>query len=161
VAPANAIPPPLPEDEFDAVFARVPRLTVEVVITSPAGVLLTRRRSGPCRGLWHLPGGTVRLGEPLTDAVVRVGREELDLDVAAEGLLGYIEYPSHLRGGLGWPVGIAFRAVPRSTWRPQPGLAEWFSRLPAEEMHEEQVAFLTDGGGGVAAGLLAGVRRRS
>jgi ADP-ribose pyrophosphatase YjhB (NUDIX family) len=139
----TALPPPLPPADFDAIFARVPRLTVEVVITSTEGVLLTRRVSGPCRGLWHIPGGTVRLGEPLTEAVARVADQELGLDVVAEDLLGYIEYPSHLRLGLGWPVGMAFRTrvAGHRQFHPQPGSAGWFSELP-EAMHDEQRLFL-------------------
>src|SRR5581483_5588422 len=92
--------PPLPKHEFDWIFSRVPRLTVEVVITAPSrGVLLSLREIEPCRGMWHLPGGTVRFGEPATEAVVRVARDELGLDVEVGPLLGYIEYPSHYLNG--------------------------------------------------------------
>ena len=45
------------------------------------GVLLALRDFGPCKGLWHLPGGTVRFGEPVVDAVRRVARDELGLTV--------------------------------------------------------------------------------
>ena len=83
---------------------------MEVVIASEAGVLLTKREAGPCQGLWHIPGGTVRFGEALTAAVARVARHELGLEATAQELLGYIEYPSHLEAGLDWPVGMAFRA---------------------------------------------------
>lgn len=136
---------PLPRAEYEAVYARVPRLTVEVVITSTRGVLLTRRDAGPCQGLWHIPGGTVRFGEPLTDAVRRVARQELDLEVTADRLLGYIEYPSHLARGLDWPVGMAFRAEPAPSaqdreWA-RPDAAGWFARLP-DDMHDEQKEFL-------------------
>ena len=31
-------------------------------------VYLTKRSIEPCKGLWHLPGGTVRFGESLTEA---------------------------------------------------------------------------------------------
>ena len=103
---------PLPQSEYEAIYAKVPRLTVEVVIASARGVLLARREVGPCRGLWNIPGGTVRYGETLTGAVQRVARQELDLEVTAGRLLGYIEYPSHLARGLDWPVGIAFLAEP-------------------------------------------------
>ena len=65
-------PHPLTPDEFRDIYSKVPRLTVEVVLRSPAGVLLTLRDIEPCRGLWHLPGGTVRYGEKLLDAVRRV-----------------------------------------------------------------------------------------
>jgi ADP-ribose pyrophosphatase YjhB (NUDIX family) len=136
---------PLPQAEYEAIYAKVPRLTVEVVIASTDGVLLTRRNSGPCRGLWHIPGGTVRFGEPLTEAVSRVARQELGVEVTADGLLGYIEYPSHLARGIDWPVGIAFRAklTGGSASRP-PEAAEgvgWYARLPPE-MHDEQRVFL-------------------
>jgi ADP-ribose pyrophosphatase YjhB (NUDIX family) len=128
---------------------------VEVVVATAAGVLLTRRETGPCQGLWHIPGGTVRFGEPLTDAVQRVALQELGLEVSAGPLLGYIEYPSHLLRGLDWPVGIAFRAEPATSsasGRPasgssahrllgKPGAAGWFAHLP-DNMHDEQKAFL-------------------
>ena len=136
---------PLPQAEYEAVYARVPRLTVEVVIASEAGVLLTRREAGPCQGLWHIPGGTVRFGEVLTAAVARVARHELGLEATAQELLGYIEYPSHLEDGLDWPVGMSFRAelAASSTGQPfaRPDVMGWFSRLP-DEMHDEQKPFL-------------------
>ncbi|HEY5188088.1 MAG TPA: NUDIX domain-containing protein [Solirubrobacteraceae bacterium] len=136
---------PLPQAEFEAIFSRVPRLTVELLIwTEERGVLVALRESGPCRGLWHLPGGTVRFGEPLTDAVRRVAAGELGIAVEAGELLGYIEYPSHYENGLDSPVGIAFRAEPvagppsieelRSTCR-------WCTATPTN-MHDEQREFL-------------------
>lgn len=130
---------------YEQIYAKVPRLTVEVVIVSTEGVLLARRRSGPCRDLWHLPGGTVRFGEHLTDAVARIAREELDLEVTIDELLGYIEYPSHLRRGLDWPVGVAFAVhlTPSSaaTFSGVLNGVEWFDHVP-DEMHEEQKQFL-------------------
>ena len=103
-------------------------------------------RSGPCRGLWNIPGGTVRYGETLTGAVQRVARQELDLEVTAGRLLGYIEYPSHLAQGLDWPVGIAFLAEPAAAPAGEPlstppGAVRWFSLLPGD-MHDEQRGFL-------------------
>jgi ADP-ribose pyrophosphatase YjhB (NUDIX family) len=74
---------PLPQAQFDWIFSRVPRLTVEVVISPPErGVLLSLRDIEPCRGMWHLPGGTVRFGEPVADAVKRVAEQELGLTVS-------------------------------------------------------------------------------
>ena len=103
---------PLPQQEFDWIFSRVPRLTVEVVIATPDhGVLLQRRDREPCKGLWALPGGTVRFGEPVIDAVKRVAIDELGVRVSVGELLGYIEYPSHYNNGLDSPVGLAFSAT--------------------------------------------------
>ena len=79
---------PLAQDEFDWIFSRVPRLAVEVVIASrKRGVLLALRDFGPCRGLWHLPGGTVRFGEPVTEAVRRVALDDSLRLTLSEGVI--------------------------------------------------------------------------
>ncbi len=102
----------IPKVEFDSIFSRVPRLTVEVIIDSPHGIILSKRAIEPCIGQWHIPGGTVRFNESLEDAVKRVAKDELDVEVEVKKLLGYIEYPEILKTGYkGWPVGIAFKAT--------------------------------------------------
>ncbi len=129
----------LPQEEFDRIFSRVPRLTVEVLVASAdGGVLLALRDVDPCRGMWNLPGGTVRFGEPLTEAVRRVARTELGISVDVGALVGYIEYPSHYENGLDCPVGLVFRAEPTDG----PGeRGHWFRVLP-DNMHDEQKQFL-------------------
>ncbi len=138
---------PLPKEEFDAIFSRVPRLTVEIVIVrSDLGVLLARRESGPCAGLWHLPGGTVRFGEPLVQAVARVAYDELGVAVEVGDLLGVIEYPSHYNHGLDSPVGLAFgtRITDELTdVRAMRSQCGWFAVLP-DPMHDEQKDFLVE-----------------
>jgi len=137
-------PGPLPKEEFDRIFAKVPRLTVEVLIVAEeAGVLLALRDVEPCLGTWNLPGGTVRFGEPLVDAVSRVALGELGISVRVGPLVGYIEYPSHYENGLDCPVGLVFRAEPDGRSEPR---GQWFSDLP-ENMHEEQRRFLLDHAG--------------
>ena len=133
--------PPLSQAEFDSIYARVPRLTVELVIISDGGVVLAQRESGPCMGLWTLPGGTVRYGEGLHEAVSRVTRDELNLCVTIETLLGWIEYPSHLDADIDWPIGMAFACSPAAVQDLTAANARWFSNLPAA-MHEEQRNFL-------------------
>lgn len=143
---ATSVPPAaLPQTEYESIYAKVPRLTVELVIVSSKRILLTRRQTGPCAGLWHIPGGTVRFGEPLTDAVHRVAAQELAVEVVIDEVLGYIEYPSHLARGLDWPVGIAFglHIAPSSAdhFRGEDDAVSWFNSLP-DEMHDEQKEFL-------------------
>ena len=137
---------PLSKSEFDAIYSRVPRLTVEIVLHGAAGVYLTKRAIEPCKGLWHLPGGTVRFGEPVKEAVRRIASRELCIDVTATKLLGYIEYPSHYLHGLDSPVGLAFEVVdyageisPNTEARD----ASWFVELP-RDMHDEQRLFLIE-----------------
>jgi len=137
-------PGPLPKEEFDTIFAKVPRLTVEVLIVAEdAGVLLALRDVEPCLGTWNLAGGTVRFGEPLVDAVRRVARDELGISVRVGPLVGYIEYPSHYENGLDSPVGLVFRAEPDGQSQPR---GRWFLALP-ENMHEEQRRFLLEHAG--------------
>ena len=131
-------PHPLTPDEFRDIYSKVPRLTVEVVIRSPAGVLLTLRDIEPCRGLWHLPGGTVRFGEKLFDAVRRVAATELGIDVVAAHPLGYIAFDV-----------VDYTGVPH----PEDGATatRWFTELP-RAMHREQADFLRSHSAGVFIG---------
>lgn len=60
---------PLTEEDYRFIYSKVPRLTVGIVVRSPSGaVYLIPRANGPCRGLWHIPGGTVRFGELLQES---------------------------------------------------------------------------------------------
>ncbi len=102
----------LPPEEFNAIYAKVPRLTVEVIVRTPEGIVLTKRSMEPSKGKWHIPGGTVRFGEPLDDAVRRIAEHELGIQVKVGNILGYIEYPQMMADGYnGWPVGVAFEAT--------------------------------------------------
>ncbi|MFL5822741.1 MAG: NUDIX hydrolase [Solirubrobacteraceae bacterium] len=142
---SDASRPPgwLPKPEFDAIYSRVPRLCVEVVIATPQrGVLLMRRDIPPNVGAWHIPGGTVLFAEPVVRAVRRVARDELGLQVDVGELLGYIEYPSHYENGLDSPVGLAFRCVMADgSAGPAPAGCEWFLELP-QGLYAEQRDFL-------------------
>lgn len=96
-------------DEFKAVYSKVPRLTVEVILVRNGGVLLSKRSIIPYKGMWHIPGGTVYRGELVTDAVKRVAKHELGVEVEVGELLGYIEYPSAVHeSDFDRPVGLAF-----------------------------------------------------
>lgn len=143
-----AEPQPLSEDDFHAIYSRVTRLTVEIVLAGERGVLLTRRAIDPCRGLLHLPGGTVRFGEPVTDAVGRVAADEVGISVGAARMLGYIEYPDHVRNGLGCPVGLAFLVTDwDGSIRLNAAASEfgWFTERPPD-MHEAQWEFIEQAG---------------
>ena len=50
---------PLTPAEFEAIYSRVPRLTVEAVVRQTDGLILTQIAQGVLRGQWNLPGGTI------------------------------------------------------------------------------------------------------
>jgi ADP-ribose pyrophosphatase YjhB (NUDIX family) len=138
---------PLTHQEFWDIYKKVPRLTVEIILRNEQGTLLTMRDIEPCKGLWHIPGGTVEFGERLTEAVARIAKRKLGITVTDTKLLGYIEYPSHYQNGLDSPVGIAFQIVSYTgdvdTYEEARNY-RWFTELPAEQMHAEQVEFLRE-----------------
>lgn len=140
---------PLTQEEFDSIYAKVPRLTVELLVKDAGGaVLLIRRAIEPCRGQWQLPGGTVRFGEHLQDAVSRVAKRELDIEVCESVNTGYIEYPSHYLHGLDSPVGMVFEVVRyrgEARTSVEASHLAWFSMLP-EDMHADQDDFLLERG---------------
>jgi len=140
---------PLTQEEFDSIYAKVPRLTVEIIVKDEAGaIFLTQRSIEPCKGKWHLPGGTVRFGEPMTDSVKRIAKRELGIEVTDCNNVGYIEYPSHYLNGLDSPVGIVFEVVAfdgSPTINAEASHAGWFTHLPAE-IHEDQDVFLLNNG---------------
>ncbi len=60
---------------------------VGAVVFRAGKVLLIRRGHEPLRGRWVVPGGKVRWGERLRDAVVRETREETGLRVVPREVL--------------------------------------------------------------------------
>ena len=136
---------PLSQQEFDSIYSKVPRLTVEVIIKNINDeVYLTKRAIEPCRDQWHLPGGTVRFGESMTDAVERIAKRELGINVERLENHGYIEYPSHYKNGLDSPVGIVFEVTDYSgelTINQESQDSGWFNKIP-DNMHADQDTFL-------------------
>lgn len=136
----------LTKDEFASIYGKVPRLTVEIITLSKAGIYLTKRSIEPCKGQWHLPGGTVAFGESLFDAVNRIAKRELGIEVNKADHVGVIEYPSHYLKGLDHPVGIVYEVKEFSgTLRPnhESTAAGWFTRAPIP-MHADQDIFLIE-----------------
>jgi hypothetical protein len=138
-------PGPLTQADYDHVYSKAPRLAVDIIVRNDAGAIyLTRRAHGPCQGLWHIPGGTVWFGEALEQAVRRIARRELSLEITAAHGRGWIEYPSHYRNGLDSPVGLVFEAceyhgVPVVNFEASEG--GWFMTVP-DPMHADQDEFL-------------------
>ncbi len=135
---------PLSEKEFWDIYKQVPRLTVEIIIKRTDGIYLTQRAIEPCKGLWHLPGGTVHFAETLQKAVKRIAERELGIEVTKSKLLGYIEYPSHFLNGLDSPVGIAFEILDYKgdfKTNEESKNSGWYRDLP-DDMHDEQRNFL-------------------
>lgn len=136
---------PLTYEEFTSIYSRVPRLTVEVLIQTPQGILLTLRNLASWNNLWHLPGGTVYYGETVEEAVIRIASEEIGITVTPIKLIGYLHYPSEEKErGFGWSIGLVFTCDSASqpiNLGEQASRYQFFKTLP-ENMVVEQKAFL-------------------
>jgi len=54
-------------------------------------VLLIKRKNPPGEGEWNIPGGLVKVGETLEQAIVREVEEETGIKISKEGLVEVVE----------------------------------------------------------------------
>src|SRR4030095_16229715 len=67
-------------------YTQAPVCAVGAIVFRGDAVLLIQRGKPPAQGKWSIPGGAVRLGETLEDAVIRELREEVKLEVRPVGV---------------------------------------------------------------------------
>lgn len=68
-----------------------PELCVSAIVVDDERLLVVRRGRGTAQGTWAVPGGRVRAGELLVEAVVRELAEETGIEGVCGGLLGLTE----------------------------------------------------------------------
>lgn len=82
----------LTQKEYDYIYSKVPRICIDLFITSDKGILLTKRNIAPDKGLWHFPGGGIRFEENLQEAAIRIAKEELGINVKPLEMIGEMEF---------------------------------------------------------------------
>lgn len=123
---------PLNETEFREIYSRVPKLCVEAVIVHQKKVLMVKRKGPGWEGMWYLPGVTVYYRERLVEAVKRLGREELGVELEVGRLLGYVEFMSEEQErGFGYSVTLQFE-----------GKTE--DKIPKRSVEDEEVKLFGD-----------------
>ncbi len=119
--------------------ARWPILGVGGLVFNSRRILLVRRGAQPAKGLWSIPGGKLRRGETLTEALQREMLEETGLHVRAGELVAIYERLPREDGGpsarhyvvldyLCEPVGGLLRAGDDATE------AKWFAVDDLEQL---------------------------
>lgn len=80
------------DEEWATIVRRVPIVSVDLVVSFDDHLILGRRRNEPAKGEWFVPGGRVHKHERLTEAVHRVARTELGVEVTIAERLGVYEH---------------------------------------------------------------------
>ena len=106
-----------------------------------ATLLITRRAANlrSHSGQWALPGGRVDAGESAVQAALREAREEINLDLTEDAVLGILDdYPTR-SGYLITPV-VAW-APKGATMSPNPAEVAHLYHIPLEELSLKQPEF--------------------
>jgi len=141
----NKKPIKIPYKEFMSIYSKVPRLCLDLIIKSDNGILLSLRDINPGKGLWHLPGGTILMGETIGDAMNRIANEETGLRIFDPELTGIIEFPESTNVFY-HSISVAFLVKPnRGTLKGsyQGQKLQYFQRMP-ENMINEHKQFILD-----------------
>lgn len=84
----NAVRATCPQCDF--ILFLEPKVVAVVVIRRGESVLLGRRNMEPARGMWSFVSGYVDRGEKVEEAAEREVKEETNLDVTLDRLLGVL-----------------------------------------------------------------------
>jgi len=103
----------LSEKDYNFIFARAPRLCVDLIIKTKQGVLLSKRAIQPYKGTWHLPGGRVYFKESIDNALKRIAKAEIGVPVKIQKLVGFLEFPREVQNKhIRHSVSMAFLVIP-------------------------------------------------
>jgi 8-oxo-dGTP diphosphatase len=87
-------------DACTVIHYRNPVPSTTCLIPTDSGIVVIRRRYDPGMGGWAFPGGFIDAEETVFDAAVREAKEETNLDVELQGLLGVYSYVDPNKSGL-------------------------------------------------------------
>jgi len=77
----------IPLTLYELITDSIPIASVESIISKGNSLLFLRRQNSPAKGEWWFPGGRIRKGETLTEALYREVKEETGLEVIKSKLI--------------------------------------------------------------------------
>lgn len=85
----------LEQQDFLKVINDTPLVAIDLIVKDERGaVLLGLRKNKPAQGFWFVPGGRIYKDERVSEALARIGREELGISLSQQGIkfLGVFEH---------------------------------------------------------------------
>ena len=140
--PLAQAPDLLPEAQFLSAIEALPLVSVDWVLSNPAGeILVGHRLNAPARDTWFTPGGRVRKGETLRQARTRIAVSELGIAAAlAEQWIDRSEPMGawdHLFPDSTMDANLPTHYVNLPFWLALSDAELEFLRLPVGEQHRE------------------------
>lgn len=91
----------LTDEEYDFIYSRSPRICVDLlIVNSKKEVLLTKRDIEPYKDHWHFPGGRIKFRERAEDAIKRIIKGELGIELAFDPqLVGFCQFLEEVQKG--------------------------------------------------------------
>lgn len=83
---------PVPNEIWKQIVKHSPLVSVDLIVEHNGGIVLGQRENKPAQGEWFMPGGVLRKGESLDDAIDRIASEELGAPVTVQTQLGVYEH---------------------------------------------------------------------
>ena len=119
---------------------KAPAVAVDAVVRKGNRILLIKRKRGPFKGKFALPGGFVECGETTKEAIIREVKEETAVDIEIEGLLGVYSNPE--RDPRGHVISICYTATVIGEGKEKGGDdAEEAVFVDIEEINTDNLAF--------------------
>jgi colanic acid biosynthesis protein WcaH len=71
----------LPIKDFTNLIKMAPLVSIDLIVESQGKYLLGKRLNSPAKNFWFAPGGRIFKNENISDALERIAKKELNVDV--------------------------------------------------------------------------------
>jgi len=119
----------LPNDVYDLLRKSTPFCNVDLIITKDNKFLLGKRIIKPYNGYWSVPGGRIRKGEKILNAIIRIAKEENNIKVDHPKFIGVYESLNKYRHDISLTYLVNYiKGKPKIDH--QHSILQWFSKIP-------------------------------
>ncbi|WP_027849700.1 GDP-mannose mannosyl hydrolase [Marinospirillum minutulum] len=84
----------LPIEEFSIIVDKTPLVSIDLLVSYQNRYLLGKRSNAPAQGFWFVPGGRIFKNEKIDDALGRIAKKEIGIDLKEQetDFLGIYEH---------------------------------------------------------------------